>query len=208
MKRQVVSVAIVGVLTAAGGSAASASPLAPVTPVSRSSAAIDLSAARSPAPVLRSCGSVAASTGVHRRLLEVRLNGPTHVVTGQVFHGGITVYRRPHTGHRAVTLTTAAPALPVIASGTRIVGQYVGLVPQVRLVGSVAPRHPYRFPGKSRAASVLLRGCPTHVTLSHPDRSRRLLPPGRYTLYVSILDQGGYLRSDPFTLTVKPRPRH
>lgn len=205
MNRRVCSVAAVSVLVAGCGSATTPTPAAsPIT--AKAATAPTLSAART----LPSCGTVTGSTGAQRGLLDVRIGGPAHLVTGQVFHTTVTVFLRPHTGHTSVTLMTGGPVLPVIAQGTRIVGAYEGGVAGVGLFGTITARHPYRFVGEFGAASILLRGCPPNpVDSMHPDRGRKLLPPGRYTLYVWIEDdigRNGHLRSDPFTLTVEPRP--
>lgn len=187
-----------------------APPASPTTSTAARSSATPTSPARSAAGTLRSCGTVTPSTGAQRGLLDVRLSGPAHVVTGQVFHTAITVYLRPHTGRTSVTLSTGGPVLPLIAQGRRIVGQYERAVAGVGLIGTVTARHPYRFAGEFGAMSILVRGCPTTpVDPMDPDSSRTLLPPGRYTVYAWIEDDiggNGYLRSDPFTLTVDPRP--
>jgi len=129
------------------------------------------------------------------------------MVTGQSFRGAVTVSLTPGTGHRPVTLVTGGPALAFIARGTAIVGQFEGFGIGVGHFGLVRAHHPYRLP---ESAGVLLRGCPSTVDLSDPDRTRRLLPPGRYTLYTLIEDDGpgpnGYLLSEPHPLTVTARP--
>lgn len=193
-------VAVAAVLMV-GCAAADAMPSAP------GSTATTAASASAAAAGLRTCGKVTGSTGVQRKLLAVHLSGPTVLVTGQTFYGTVTVSLRPHSGRRSVTLMSGAPVLPVIARGTSIVGQYVGLVGGVGVGGVIGPHHPFRFRGPS---SVLLRGCPAKVDPAHPDRTRKLLPPGRYTLYAYIEDDvngdNGSLRSQPLQITVKARP--
>ena len=158
---------------------------------------------------LRTCGTITPSTGIHRRLLTVKLAGPARLVTGRMFKGSITVYLRPRAARSSVRLMSGAPVLPVIARGNQIVGQYEGGVGGVGIEGTVTKKHPFRFPGPYGRADVLLRGCPKHVDPRYPDRSRKLLPPGHYTLYAYIEDDGGkngYLLSQPFPIVVLPRP--
>lgn len=188
---------------AAAGAAAGPSPKAtPTAPTS----------VRATATALRTCGKVTSSTGVHRKVLTVRLNGPTVMATGQTFHGTVTVSLTPGSRQRSVALTTGSPALPVIAQGTAIVGAYEGGVAGVGYSGVIRPGHPYHFPPDRYATFVLLRDCPTQVDPIHPDRTRKILPPGRYTLYVSIEDDGpgpnGVLLSQPHPLTITARITH
>jgi hypothetical protein len=167
---------------------------------------------RATGDALRTCGKVTASTGVHRKVLTVHLNGPSVMATGQTFHGTVTVSLTPGSGQRSVALSTGSPGLPVIAQGTSIVGEWAGGVAGVGLSGVIAPGHPYQFPHDPYSTFVLLRGCATRVDPIHPDASRMLLRPGRYTLYVSIEDDGpgpnGYLLSQPHPLTITARPTH
>lgn len=126
------------------------------------------------------------------------------MVTGQWFHGTVTVSLTPGTGHRPVPLITGGPALAFIARGTAIVGQFEGGVVGVGHTGLISARHPYRLP---ESAGVVLRGCPSAPDFTDPDRTRKLLPPGRYTPYTYIEDDGpgpnGYLLSQPHPLTVR-----
>lgn len=191
----------------AAGPPVAAKPAAATAPASGRATA-SAGAAAGAAAGLRTCGKVTGSTGVHRGQLTVRLSGPSVMATGQTFHGTVTVSLTSGSSRRAVTLMSGAPALPVITRGTAVVGQYQGGVGGVGLAGTVAVGHPFTLPFGS--GTVLLRGCPTTVDPAHPDRTRKLLPPGRYTLYVSIEDDspghGGNLLSQPHPITLTARP--
>lgn len=178
---------------------------APLGPAGGSSPAVTTVA--SP---LRTCGRVTPSTGALRDVLDVRLSGPSRLVTGSIFHGTVTVSLRPGVNRSEVTLTSGAPVLPVIARGADVVGQYEGAVGGVGIGAAVRVDRPFRFPTSS---SVLLRGCPDRpVDGMAPDRSREPLPAGSYTIYAYVDDYSGddtskygVLRSQPFGVTVTAR---
>lgn len=156
-------------------------------------------------PALATCGQLTPSTGVLRDVLQVHLSGPTTLPTGSDFDATVTASMRPSAHQRAASLTTGAPVPLVIARGNAIVGQYAGAVAGVGLSATITPAHPFSVP-----ASVSLRGCPHRpVDLTDPDRSRKPLPPGHYTLYAYVDDLSGNdsakygsLRSEPFQITV------
>ena len=156
---------------------------------------------------LRTCGEVPASTGVLRDVLDVHLAGPGEVASGSEFRGTVTVSLRSGVTPRQVSLSSGAPLQVVIARGTDVVGQYEGAVAGVGVIGAVSAGQPYRF---RQPAIVLVRGCPRRpVDGAKPDDSRKLLPPGRYSVYAYIDDfsadstsDDGVLRSQPFAITV------
>lgn len=202
--RPVAFLAAAAVLTGCAATAGAAAERSPAA-VSNTPAA-----ARAIGTALRTCGKVTASTGVHRKVLTVHLNGPTVMASGQTFHGTVTVSLTRGSTLRSVALTTGSPEPAIIARGRAIVGQWAGGVAGVGYYGVIRPGHPYEFPHDPDSTSVLLRGCAGRVDPVNPDATRKLLPPGLYTLYVYIEDDGpgpnGYLLSQPHPLTVTARP--
>ena len=173
----------------------------------------------SPSPVapthkgsLETCGQVTPSTGQLRDVLQVRLAGPSELATGSVFHATVTVSLQPGTGRSSVFLSSGGPVLPVIARGTDVVGQYEGGVGGVGLSAAITASRPYRIPTES---SVLLRGCPDRpVDTVDPDGSRKLLPPGHYTIYAYVADYSGndaskygVIWSQPLNITVTAKAK-
>lgn len=166
-------------------------------------------AAMESARALPSCGRVVPSDGPQRRQLRVHLNGPNRMVAGGTFKGTVVVSLSSHAAHRTVGFLSEVPTVPVITRGGRVVGEYEGPLPGVRIRGTVSPNHPFRFPRGGLDGQVVLRGCPVQPSKGNPSGTRALLPPGRYTLYVYIEDsvgkRSGYIRSAPFQLRVLPR---
>lgn len=159
---------------------------------------------------LKTCGRVTSSTGILRNVLQVHLSGPSRLVTGSLFKGTVTVSLRPGVTTKKVFLSSGAPILPVVTQGTDVVGAYEGGVAGVGISAAVTAGRPYHFPAYYSSASVLLRGCPDlPINPTAPDKSRKLLPPGRYLIYAYVDDmsgsdtsKNGVLRSQPLTLTV------
>lgn len=161
----------------------------------------------------KTCGRVTPSTGLLRNVLQVHLSGPSRLVTGSLFKGVVTVSLRPGAKPKEVFLNSGAPILPVITRGAQVVGAYEGGVGGVGIEATVAAGRPYHFPAYYSSASVLLRACPDQpIDPVAPDRSRKLLPPGRYVIYAYVDDMSGndtskygVLRSQPLTITVTGR---
>jgi len=159
---------------------------------------------------LKTCGRVTHSTGILRNVLQVHLSGPSRLVTGSLFNGTVTVSLRPGVKAKKVFLSSGAPILAVITQGTDVVGAYEGAVGGVGISATVTAGRPYHFPAYYGSASVLLRGCPDlPINPTAPDKSRKLLPPGRYLIYAYVDDMSGNdtskygaLRSQPLTITV------
>lgn len=149
---------------------------------------------------LPTCGRIAASTGPLRDVLEVRLSGPHTLPVGTDFAATVTVSLRSGSRRDTAHLVTGVPVNPVIARAGNIVGAYRGAVGGVGLSATITRTRPYRFP---EPATVSLRGCPRRgVDPDASNSTRQLLPPGKYTVYASVEDSTGNLRSEPFDLTV------
>ncbi len=191
--RTAVSAVCIASLAGCGGSAATPRNSTGATPTT--------------GPALTTCGQLTPSTGVLRDILRIHLSGPTTLPTGSEFDVTVTASMRPGAHQPAVSFTTGAPVHLVITRGNAIVGQYEGAVGGVGLSGTVTPAHPYQLPVP---ASVSLRGCPYRpVDTTDPDRTRKPLPPGRYTVYAYVDDLSGNdpvkygsLRSEPFQITI------
>lgn len=162
----------------------------------------------------KTCGRVTPSTGILRNVLQVHLSGPSRLVTGSLFKGVVTVSLRPGAKTKQVFLNSGDPILPVITRGAFVMGAYEGAGGGRGVEATVAAGRPYRFGTSFTSGSVLLRGCPDQpVDSADPDRSRKLLAPGRYVIYAYVDDLSGnntskygVLRSQPLAITVTGKP--